>query len=275
MENDIKWKDYSNIPLKHETFHKKDEIATVLMDKYYRSKQRKKRKRLLLRIAASVALFTGGIGITYFASEKSIQSDMYLANHTLPDGSKVTIFPDSKIEYNTLLWNFERKVAMRGSVEFDVVKAGTTFSVETNKLEVTVLGTIFKVAETGDITDISCTKGHVLVSSPIGAQELKAGDSLSVSGNSYQLTTAQQDADISDLDSTPDPESIILDAIPLKELVIRLEQIFNQKFIIEINRSEVRYSGPILKNDLKGTLQLISLSCNIQIKNDNGIYMLY
>lgn len=275
MENDIKWKDYSKIPLKHETFHKKEEIATILMDKYYRSKQKKKRKRLFLRIAASVALFTGGIGITYFASEKSIGSDMYLANHTLPDGSQVTIYPDSKIEYNTLLWNFERRVAMKGSVEFDVVKAGSTFSVETNKLEVKVLGTVFKVAETGDITDVSCTEGHVLVSSPIGAQELKAGDSLSVSGNSYQLTTSQQEAETTDLDSVADSETIILDAIPLKELVIRLEQIFNQKFIIEINRSEILYSGPILKNDLKGTLQLVSLSCNIQIKDDNGIYMLY
>lgn len=273
MENDIKWKDYSTIPLKHETFHKKEEIATVLMDKYYRSKQKRKRKRLLLRIAASVALFTGGIGITYLASEKKIYSDMYLANHTLPDGSQVIIYPDSKIEYNTILWNFERKVAMEGSAEFDVVKAGTPFSVETKNIDIRVLGTVFTVTETGDITDINCKEGHVLVSSSFGSQELKTGDSLTVSEDSYQLTTSTQETSASDLSSKSEP--IILDAVPLKELVIQLEQIYNRKFIIEVNRSEVLYSGPILQNDLEGTLQLISLSCNIQVKEDNGIYMLY
>ncbi|MGL4806458.1 MAG: FecR family protein [Bacteroidales bacterium] len=273
MGNDIKWKDYSKIPLKHETFHKKEEIATVLMDKYYRSKQKKKRKRLFLRIAASVALFTGGIGITYFASERKIYSDMYLADHTLPDGSQVKIYPDSEIKYNTILWNFERKVAMKGSAEFDVVKAGTTFSVKTENVNIKVLGTIFTVTETGDITDISCKEGHVLVSNSIGAQDLKAGDTLSVSKDSYQLTTSSQETTISDMSSKSEP--IILDAVPLKELVVQLEQIYSRKFIIEANRSEVRYSGPILQNDLEGTLQLISLSCNVQVKEDNGIYMLY
>ncbi|RYD51759.1 MAG: hypothetical protein EOP52_06135 [Sphingobacteriales bacterium] len=117
------------------------------------------------RWAAAAAIL--GVGLT-FGLRQFNSSEMILADRTgqqvqLPDGSTVTLQKGARIRYASRFTSgAERTVSLEGEAFFDVTKDPQhPFVVRANALQVTVLGTSFRVD--GSHTEVSVRSGRVAV----------------------------------------------------------------------------------------------------------------
>lgn len=83
---------------------------------------------------------------------------------TLPDGSTFSLNAGSTLEVDQENWETERRLLLDGEAFFEVEK-GNTFSVNTSKGIVSVLGTKFNVRDREQTLEVTCQEGKVQVSS--------------------------------------------------------------------------------------------------------------
>lgn len=80
----------------------------------------------------------------------------------LPDGSQVDMNAGSEISFKKSSWSDNRVLDLNGEAFFKVEK-GSTFTVNTNQGNVTVLGTQFTVNARENLYHVTCFEGKVLV----------------------------------------------------------------------------------------------------------------
>jgi len=85
--------------------------------------------------------------------------------YTLPDDSQVYLNAASDLTFTKKSWDQERSVRLRGEAFFQVT-SGASFTVETVRGDVSVLGTSFNVLQRGSRFDVACREGRVEVSAP-------------------------------------------------------------------------------------------------------------
>lgn len=107
----------------------------------------------------------------------------------LPDGSKVSLNAESKISFDKNNFSKERKINLEGEAFFEVQK-GETFSVNTHKGSVMVLGTSFNVYSRDNKFKTSCYTGKVLVSVGKESVTITPGESAELVDN--KLTSYQE-----------------------------------------------------------------------------------
>lgn len=120
-----------------------------------------------------------------------------LRNIALPDGSKVTLGPDSavRLQFNPVA----RRVELLAGMAFFDVKPNVArpFSVETGRLVATALGTAFDVSNDGGYLTVSVDHGLVAVR-PMGANDaptpLGQGDWLTFDEQSHDFERGNRDA---------------------------------------------------------------------------------
>ncbi|MGL5920860.1 MAG: FecR family protein [Bacteroidales bacterium] len=272
MMNSNDFEEIRNYPLKYEFFP--DKLATEERLKliYMQERLKAKRRAIFFRVAACVTVLFGCFKITYLLADTRIDTDTLACEYVLPDGSLITIHPHSQINYNALTWIFSRDVELRGAAEFSVVKTGKPFTVETSLLTVSVLGTIFKIAETNGVAEVSCSQGAILVESAVCEQQVNANEKIEVTKDSAIISKN----DISDSVNEPEssdstlPQVLIFESISLSKLSIEMENIFPLEFKALNSAKDILYTGPIFTDNLQQSLDLIKVSCSVSIKNSNN-----
>jgi transmembrane sensor len=130
--------------------------------------------RRLLAAASIVILIVAGYFI--YANSKTQAADQPVALNeieakkgirsylTLPDGTKVWLNSDSKLEYKDNFNNTVREVSLTGEAFFDVVKdKSRPFIVHTSDIDIKVLGTAFNVKSYPKESSIEATLIHGLI----------------------------------------------------------------------------------------------------------------
>lgn len=121
-------------------------------------------------VFAGLVLSVGYIGIN--AADKYSQSFVVMTKSgersqaILPDGTKVWLNVDSKVDYHASFFSSERKVTMDGEVYFEVTKdKHAPFIVKSKGIETSVLGTKFNIRANADDKWVTTTllEGSVLV----------------------------------------------------------------------------------------------------------------
>ena len=97
-------------------------------------------------------------------------------NYTLPDGSTVYLDANSSISFQEEF--DERIVNFQGRGFYDVVKGGSTFTIQMRGLEVTVLGTSFSLETSGNQFRSFVEEGLVQVSDKHSSQKVRPGELL-------------------------------------------------------------------------------------------------
>lgn len=92
----------------------------------------------------------------------------------LPAGSRVQLHVGTTLSYNESSWADNRSLNLDGEAFFEV-KDGSTFIVETTNGQVEVLGTSFNIRVRGNLLDVRCYSGTVLVSNKHLKQKLQQG----------------------------------------------------------------------------------------------------
>lgn len=144
-----------------DTFAKKiskTETKTQKKDLFYLSRP--------LKYAASFALIVGMSIFAYYflKTDKSIDlaSNNQIIEHTLPDGSVITLNKNSSISYNNQFKGDTRLVEFSGEAYFDIAKdPNKPFVIQANGSEIEVLGTEFNLFCKNGFTEVTVTEGKV------------------------------------------------------------------------------------------------------------------
>ena len=203
-------------------------------------------------IAASIMLGVT-LGGTTLLSQTALASRTQELACTLPDGTEVTIMPDSDLSYNTFTWRFNRKVSLSGEAIFSVTP-GRRFSVKTQAGKVSVLGTRFRVKQDEYVMLVECYKGIVKVKTPVGEEVLVAGQKAKCDTEAILLSEIE----------APLPPIISFKAVPLKEVVLCIEEIFDVAVSGYDKYSDLVFTGFIVTSDLDETLEAVLQSCDIR-----------
>ncbi|MBT8254986.1 MAG: FecR domain-containing protein [Bacteroidia bacterium] len=133
-------------------------------------------KWVIRSAAAALLLFLGYWFVTSF--DTHVQTDIAQKELIrLPDGSQVHLNAKSEISYRKFNWDNERTLVLDGEAYFKVEK-GSSFSVQTNRGLVQVLGTEFNVYSRHNNLLVHCYEGLVQVLLQNKTIELPAGSTL-------------------------------------------------------------------------------------------------
>lgn len=183
----------------------------------------------------------------------------------LPDNSLVVINAASKISYNKRRWNNNRKIKLEGEAFFKVEK-GSTFTVETDKGSVTVLGTQFNVYNRDGSFEVECTEGRVRVDLADGRDfELRAGDRLSDIKDQTPILEKQAVKKVDWLNNYVDFSNRNLDEV-LKELSIY----YKVKIKTDVDLKEIKYNGFFTTRSLDSALYQVFFPLDLDYKLENN-----
>jgi ferric-dicitrate binding protein FerR (iron transport regulator) len=170
--------------------------------------------------------------------------------YTLPDNSQVYLNAASDLTFRKGQWDRERTVHLRGEAFFQVT-SGNSFTVETVRGDVTVLGTSFNVLQRGARFAVECREGRVEVRAPQSdAVVLAAGEAVRLTDgvlNRY---------DVNDTNLQPGWIKGVFrfDDQPLSEVFAELERQFN----IDVQYAEeigaTSFTGVFESTDLNDAL---------------------
>ena len=191
-------------------------------------------KLLWLRYAAAVAVVILAIFLLYQPGTTVETANAELVTHLLPDGSKVELNADSKIWVNPKDWEENRSVRLEGEAFFEVEK-GSTFTVETSRGRVQVLGTSFNVFSRDAFLEVECFTGRVEVTLPEGnSKSLSAG--LGVKAMPNENLSA-----IFEIDTTIRAGwrigKIDMDDVSLQRALDEIERQFDQEIEVQVSDS--------------------------------------
>jgi ferric-dicitrate binding protein FerR (iron transport regulator) len=208
--------------------------------------------RYLVAVAAAACIgllvfFKGG-----FSSDGSIDITAAVAQITkeiLPDQSEVTLSPGTKLSYNTDNWSKDRKLDLEGLAFFDV-KKGETFTVQTAKGTVTVLGTSFSVDTRFGKFEVVCKTGKVKVEYRDGsAKILNPGEMVSDQNGTLIMAAADHDDMIPWLNGTYTFENTAF-----SNVIMELENQFDIKIEIDESYLNQKYTGYFKQGKLEDAL---------------------
>lgn len=200
-----------------------------------RTSKNKWRRRLLagISIAASVAVLAG-----LFLHRTNVQSESGQFNihtvtspvgqqtHTiLSDGTQVWLNSNSVMEVVDMSCS-ERRIRLQGEAYLDVARdESRPFSVETEKMVVTVLGTEFDVNSYGKIHSV------VLVNGKVKVTDTQEGTSLELNpGHRFEFDTETGEKNVKEVDT----ENFVswtngylkFESVPLKQLILQLQDFY-------------------------------------------------
>ena len=244
----------------------------------------KTRALIRWRIAASIFILVGVIGILYFFAGNSVKTNEKLNLYTsvftengqrskvvLPDSSIVWLNSGTTLSYPGDFSNQNRKVILSGQAFFEIThKKNYPFSVHANSLIVTVLGTKFDVDAYPEEDEIAV----VLESGKVELthQEfdsfsymMKPGEKAAINlSDNHAMNISHVDAAI--YSSWKDGKLIFRNS-PMEEVVEKLRKWYN--IDIEISDTEVYnsiFSGTIKNESYEEIFRLIGIACHVNCK---------
>ncbi|MEQ8556532.1 MAG: DUF4974 domain-containing protein [Cyclobacteriaceae bacterium] len=228
-------------------------------------------------LAACLAVILSTASVYYFL----IPAKPDLSHHTvirecpvgqrfqtyLPDGTKVWLNAESRIEYNIPFVDGERFVSATGEVYFDVAKDSLhPFIVESNFLRIVALGTSFNVlSRQGESEIISLVEGSVLVDTRAAiANEIvmKPGESVVYKREEATLSKGMIDeSDISWVDGT-----LSFKDTRLNEVLHKLSRWYGVTFEIEGEFPVKTISGQYKAQSLENILITLGFTYDFEFE---------
>lgn len=250
------------------------------------SQQLVKTKKLFnytkLVVAASL-LILSMLGVYFIQSKSTPQEYTSYHNHygktaiiTLEDGSKITLNSNSTLKYPKHFIGDKREVELEGEGFFEISKdKNRPFSVRTNKLTTTVLGTKFNVSayRKSAISSVALVEGSVAVELNNKSQKitLKPAEIALVNAASNQIEK-----------STFSPEkvtawqtgTIIFENASFEDVATKLYNAYGISLINKTGDNNWKYSGNFSKTDYISIIQHICFAKRINYKINNNIITL-
>lgn len=237
-----------------------------------------KRRTVKVAVAASVLIIAGFFFLLY---HRENDSRVYTGNGEfkrieLPDGSKVTLSPNSKLIYNP---DFEkpaaRSVWLEGEAFFSVSHQYTLahqyepFIVHLENLDVKVLGTTFNINTRHHNTEVVLTTGKVNI-------QFKGKERADISLTPGEMLTYSETSGLVITDSVDTrpyiswkDQKFIFDNTPIKEIAREIEDYYGYKVKIDNNDlAERKITGTLTVPNASSLINVLATLLNINIEEE-------
>lgn len=220
-----------------------------------------------MRLAASVALLVTAfyIGNYFLNSEVIIETGVAEKKEVkLPDGTIINLDARSSLSYSKRNWTDERKVAISGQVFLDVT-SGDSFTVNTEKGVISVLGTEFNVFVNEDDFKVDCYEGIVEVQSNGQKVKLIQNQKVVLKDGKLESTKVKEQSPswIKGFSS--------YDQAKLSVVMTDLEKYYPVELTLPAKYSDLKYTGRVTHNSLKDALRSVFTTMEIEyVVNTDG-----
>jgi transmembrane sensor len=239
--------------------------------------------RLKIAIAALIIIIAGAgywymdNGVFIVPAEKEIVTTGKRKTVKLPDGSLITLEPNSKLTYPDKFTGGKREVNLTGEAYFEVKpNPRRPFVVHTAYVIATVLGTSFNVeAYPNGIARVVVTTGRVKVQTVNASNELQAVIINANQSVAYNIT-------INEIEKRNVPEEAVYyrqrhsgkfsyAGVPVARVIKEMERYYHTPVTLEGNVNGCIFYGYFQVNDpVERALSLVALSLNATIRKDNN-----
>jgi ferric-dicitrate binding protein FerR (iron transport regulator) len=171
------------------------------------------------------------------SKQMTVLAQQAVLNHTLSDGSVVTINKGSSISYNSKFKGDTRKVELKGQAFFNVTpNKKKPFIVFVGDVEVTVVGTSFNISVSHGVTEVVVETGIVKVTKAGRTVELRPNEKL----ETYSKDTVMKKGQVTDkLYNYYRTKQFVCDDTPLWKLVEVLNEAYD---------SNIVFGDPVIRN---------------------------
>jgi len=239
--------------------------------------------RLKIAIAALIIIIAGAgywcmdNGVLFVPAENEIVTTGKRKTVKLPDGSLITLEPNSKLTYPNQFTGGKREVNLTGEAYFEVrPNPKQPFVVHTAYVIATVLGTSFNVeAYPKGIARVVVTTGRVKVQTVNASNELQAVIINANQSVAYNIT-------INEIEKRNVPEEAVYyrqrhngkfsyAGVPVAKVIKEMERYYHTPVALEANVYGCIFYGYFQVNDpVERALSLVALSLNATIKKDTN-----
>lgn len=231
------------------------------------------------RIAAVIILFLtlGG----FFTYHTFIKPDVYFAaseNRTvhLEDGSVVTLLPGAELTVAKSFPASTRIVDLKGDAVFSVAKSKThPFIVHAEGFSTKVLGTVFKVSQSGKKKAVDLYEGKVAVSS-IGVPVAYLKPNQKWTNLGFARTTAI-------ISFAPDKVSgkqyskllsLSFNDVPLKEVITVLEGNYSTKIHYPKEAEDKKITADFTGGTVSENIEALAFILGFEVQKNDNVYIL-
>jgi ferric-dicitrate binding protein FerR (iron transport regulator) len=270
-----------------DTVHRKESRERVLsgLEHYFSQTDiisihsAKRLKTNLYKMAAVIILLLSLGGI--FTYTMFIKPDVYLAKSEnrivhLEDGSVVTLLPGAELTVDKSFPASTRVVNLKGDAIFSVAKSKVhPFVVRADGFSTKVLGTVFKISQSGKKKAVDLYEGKVAVSSPgVPVSFLKPNQKWTNFGIAH--TTAI--ISISPVKNAARKISAILSLsfndVPLKEVVVVLESNYNTKVLYPKDAEDKKITADFTGGTVGENIESLAFILGLEVQKKENTYIL-
>lgn len=235
--------------------------------------------QLKIAVAALIIIIAGAgywfmkSGVLLVPANKEIVTTGIRKTVKLPDGSLITLEPNSKLTYPQRFTGNTREVNLTGEAYFEIKpNHEKPFIVQTNYIIATVLGTSFNVeAYPNGVARVVVTTGRVKVETVNASNELQAVIINANQSVAYNIT-------INEIEKRNAPEEAVYykqrrsgkfsyAGVPVAKVVQEMERYYHTSVTLEGDMSGCVFYGYFQVNDnVERALSLVALSLNATVK---------
>ncbi len=259
-------------------------IQNRMMEELQEAVQRKQRTLNFFRYAAIFLLLIAVPSVVYTLLSNwhtnplvytTVAADNgQISKVVLPDSTVIWINSGSTIKYNNEFSATNRDIELLGEAYFKVHKnKDLPLVVSSEDLRVKVLGTEFSVSAYPEEKDIQVIleKGKVELTSTSKAnlkQEMNPGELVNFTKANKEIALSKVNPGL--FNSWKDGIINIYN-VPLKELVVKLEKRYNQKFEVDNEIKDMPYTFTIKNENLSSVLSLMEKITPVTVVQDKNV----
>lgn len=236
-------------------------------------------KKHFFRIAAAVILlFTVGGFFIYYSFFKA---DIYIAESgnqkvSLADGSVVVLLPGSQLTVEKSFPQDTRVVNLKGNAVFRVAKSRKhPFIVNADGFSTKVLGTVFKITQTGNNKTVDLYEGRVAVSyagAPVAF--LKPHQKWTNFGIPRTAAVISYEKEKTSYESLPSLLSLSFNDVKLKEVAEVLQKNFSISIIYPKEFAEKKITADFTGGSTDENIEALAFILGLEVQKEKRTYIL-
>lgn len=233
----------------------------------------------LYKMAAVIILLLSLGGI--FTYTMFIKPDVYLAKSGnrivhLEDGSVVTLLPGAVLTVEKSFPSSTRVVDLKGDAIFSVAKSKThPFIVRADGFSTKVLGTVFKISQSGTKKAVDLYEGKVAVSSPgVPVSFLTPNQKWTNFGIAHTTAVIALKPVKNSVKKVSEVLSLSFNDVPLKEVVAVLESSYNTKVMYPKEAENKKITADFTGGTVGENIESLAFILGLEVQKKENTYIL-
>ncbi|HCN47525.1 MAG TPA: histidine kinase [Chryseobacterium sp.] len=277
------WKGHAEKDLDGVHMQEARERVLAELEHYFASSptigHRKNFQNRVYRIAAVIILLltVGGL----FTYHTFIKPDIYLATLEnrivhLEDGSVVTLLPGAELTVEKSFPAATRLVSLKGDALFSVAKSKThPFIVQADGFSTKVLGTVFKISQSGRKKAVDLYEGKVAVSSAgVPVSYLKPNQKWTNFGVAHTAAVISFTSDKASGKQLPELLALSFNDVPLKEVITVLEGNYNTKIHYPKEAEDRKITADFTGGTVSENIESLAFILGFEVQMKDNAYIL-